>query len=258
MKKFPICLVACASVLALASCNIEFTYEETVNHFDNINQKLLAELPDNQILLDLTPNGLYNGEKGESSDEYFLENFILFDISESQELPLEGITCTTQGNEFAYWVYAEDGRLLSTSTALDGVKYYQAFWKNESQGGETTSEPDPTSVEVEEGKLYFVENNVWGSDGVWTWAHLWNDSSSTAWPGTAMELVGGQVGSRMFSIDLGTYNHVIFTRQPSATEHANNDGKCYNQTGDVAIPEGYNCAAIEGSWDNWSIVWSKI
>ncbi len=297
MNKIKSSLLALSCLCLLAGCaqNLDnSSLNETIssNDAEALNAKLASQLNSDEILLNLTKYGLYNGNKGNSSSEYNLENYVILSgITVEQALPTsEQISSSVANVKFVSWCYPNKGELSFTKISVTGQKYYQAYFEydesapatssapttseeqiptsqtpiskstSEISSNETSSSENPSSSSTNENlrTIYFVDNEAWNTAAAYTWIYLWGDNGNLkAWPGTAMTHVEYNTTTKAntysFEYDKTLYNKCIFNRCPS-----NTDGTVWNQTADLIIPTDLtkNCAVFSGTLDSQTITWT--
>lgn len=244
--------------LGLVSCNNSVsTYEETPNITVNNEQASDGEI---SVYLALTVNGLYNGNKGQDSDELFLENYVVFSGTAGTSLPdSDVITSTQEDVVFTSWIkYDGDGVpnvVTELSSDIDGDILYAFF----SYEGDYDFENTSSSEDFEIVRIYFEDASWWSTDGAYTSIYLWTSSGAqySTWPGTLMSKVSGEDDIWYFDVDVSTYSYMIFVRTSSL-------GADWGaKTVDITISDRgennlYSIANTSASWGDPGItgVWS--
>ena len=240
MKKLVLIL---SSLLVLTSCG-------NTNSDNSIKQELknnqLAQmLEENQVILNLTPNGLYNGTKGNNLENYYVENGLLLTLNMGDILPdKDEITSSVKDNEFAGWAYIndEDETISYTTFVIEGIKMYHATWNytgdysdignqtSQTTTSTTTSNPttdtttntdttSSTSINENLETIYFIDQGGWNDYAAATGIYLFDDDNNpkVAWPGEAMS-IAKEYDSTLkrnvwsFEVDVSIYNNLIFVR----------------------------------------------
>lgn len=251
MKKKYI-LFALVSILGFASCssinnNDAHKDNPVIENFD-LNQVLLKELNDNEVLLNLTVNGLYNGEKGLSSEDYYLENYVIANLNVGDDLPTSEITSTVADCEFTSWQYATSGgELAFVSKVQEGQKYYQAYFTylGEGQDDETIGGDGNLSSEqpLEDRTIYFKNNAGWSTVNLYAWNN--NGRSNGSWPGLAMTY---NEAIDLYTYELSPiYTNVIFNNGSEQTA----DLKTYEEVNTYIVNSGGSVSY--GWYENGSI-----
>ena len=101
--------------------------------------------------------------------------------------------------------------------------------------------------------LYLKPNDNWNKDGAWFAAYFFGDSNT--W--VEMEKVGDTGYYKVVAPDVTKYPKVVFCRMnPTSVDFSWDEGKKWNQTGDLTIGDE-NCYTItDGEWDksgSWSV-----
>ena len=190
MKK--LYMLALVPLLGLASCGTinELSDNHSSEYQLQLNDRLLRDLKDDEILLNLTVNGLYNGEKGSDSEEYLLENYVIINASVGDSLPgKDVITSTVEDVEFTSWQFAtSDGELKFTTVVEENQKYYQAYFTYLGEGEEDQDYGDgeqlSSEVVGEDRKIYVKLENDWTNPNI----YLWNSYRGYSWPGETMDV----------------------------------------------------------------------
>jgi hypothetical protein len=142
---------------------------------------LSAENETHTVKLVLTPNGLYNGSKGNDSETLFLENYVEFSGVIGTALPNSDIvTNSVSGVTFDSWIVYEKGSKVPVST-IDGIHdLVYASWINdgtagkgtitEDTGGNVGGDINPDIPQGDSdwyvvGKGSFVKGAEWSADG---------------------------------------------------------------------------------------------
>ena len=144
-KKYLFALVPFLSIL-VTSCSItdisgsskvENNIEQNID-----NDKLKGLLSEGEVILNLTPNGLYNGSKGQLLEDYFVENGVIFKGDVGDNLPTsQEVTSSVLNNVLSSWVYLDDsGGLNFTTTIVEDIYMYHAYWKYTGDYNDTTSQ----------------------------------------------------------------------------------------------------------------------
>ena len=251
MKKKYI-LFALVSILGFASCssinnNDAHKDNPVIENFD-LNQVLLKELNDNEVLLNLTVNGLYNGEKGLSSEDYYLENYVIANLNVGDDLPTSEITSTVADCEFTSWQYATSGgELAFVSKVQEGQKYYQAYFTylGEGQDDETIGGDGNLSSEqpLEDRTIYVKNNAGWSTVNLYAWNN--NGRSNGSWPGLAMTY---NEAIDLYTYELSPiYTSLIFNNGSSQTADLN----AYTEVNTYIVNE--DCTVSYGWYENGSI-----
>ena len=211
MKKLVLIL---SSLLVLTSCgntNNDYSIKQDLK-----NNQLVQMLEENQVILNLTPNGLYNGTKGNNLEDYYVENGLLLTLSVGEALPeKDEITSSVKDNEFAGWAYIndEDETISYTTSVIEGIKMYHATWNytgdysdigNQTSQTTTTSNPttdtttntdttSSTSINENLETIYFIDQGWWNDYAAATGIYLFDDDGNpkVAWPGEAMIIKDG-------------------------------------------------------------------
>ncbi len=238
--------LAILPLFALISCG-SINDTPTNNRYNNdyeLNQVLLNDLKDNEVIINLTSNGLYKGEKGSSSSNYYLENYVLLNLNVGDALPTkDDITSTVDDVEFVSWQFAtSSGELAYVSEVQENQKYYQAYFNYVGDGEEDDYIPgsDLSSDEAPEDRTIYLKNEAkWSS----VKAYYWNDYRNNSWPGTAMNKVNGtdDIYSTMIS---SVYNNIIFNNGSDQTA----DLKLYDNVNIYILSE--DCSVTYGWYEN--------
>jgi hypothetical protein len=251
----------------------------------NIN-KLVASLATDQVILNLTPKGLYQGSIGQSSADYYLENYVIYTLTATKALPTkDDITSSVNGVSFKTWCYPnDDGYLTYTTKAVDSQQYYQAYFEydsskvssessissssnetssiiSSSESGSDSSSSNSSVAPTNTKTYYFYDNSTWNTEAAYTYLYVWSSSNDTiinkAFPGEAMTWISYDNTNltNFYSYNLDTtkgYDKAIFVRCKSKTDNTN-----WNQTSDIDLPtDTKNLATLSGSWGTFSVTWS--
>lgn len=282
-KKYLFALVPFLSIL-VTSCSItdvsgsskvENNIEQNID-----NDKLKGLLNEGEVILNLTPNGLYNGSKGELLQDYFVENGVIYKGSVGDTLPnKDEVSSIVNNNELSSWVYINDsGELNFTTTIVEDIYMYHAYWKytgdyNETSSSTSTTSQDSstqittsdtttsvisssttseetTSVVEEENivTLYFLDKSWWNADAASTSIHYWGDAGATTWPGMRMEWISydAEEGTNLwkFDLDISKYTNFMFVRTHSQYQledmPAGENADWGAKTVDITYEEGIN------------------
>lgn len=282
-KKYLFALVPFLSIL-VTSCSItdvsgsskvENNIEQNID-----NDKLKGLLNEGEVILNLTPNGLYNGSKGELLQDYFVENGVIYKGSVGDTLPnKDEVSSIVNNNELSSWVYINDsGELNFTTTIVEDIYMYHAYWKytgdyNETSSSTSTTSQDSstqittsdtttsdisssttseetTSVVEEENivTLYFLDKSWWNADAASTSIHYWGDAGATTWPGMRMEWISydAEAGTNLwkFDLDISKYTNFMFVRTHSQYQledmPAGENADWGAKTVDITYEEGIN------------------
>lgn len=232
-------LVACSGI------NTSSNFISQAPENNDLNRILLKDLAEDEILLNLTVNGLYNGERGQSSSDYNLENYVIVNLNVGDTLPTKDtITSTVQDVEFTTWQYATDeGELAFVDTVHEGQKFYQAYFAYLGEGEEDVGVSfgdGMTSIDDLEPRMIYLKNNSgWSSVNIYAWNSYGRQLSS--WPGTAMEVF--DASNNIYCYELSPiYTSVIF-----------NDGS--SQTADLAMYDNVNTYIVSNSGQTVSYGW---
>ena len=281
-KKYLFALVPFLSIL-VTSCSItdvsgsskvENNIEQNID-----NDKLKGLLNEGEVILNLTPNGLYNGSKGQLLEDYFVENGVIFKGDVGDNLPTnKEVTSSVLNNVLSSWVYLDDsGELNFTTTIVEDIYMYHAYWKYTGDYNETTSQTtssilDTTSEEssdttsssdssldssitVEENivTLYFIDKEWWQAGATPSSSiHYWGEEGGSEWPGMRMEWVEydevAKTNLWKFDLDVSKYPNFMFVRThsqyqlPDMPEGENADWGA--KTINLAYEEGINCYTL--------------
>lgn len=184
----------------------------------NINQ---YAIDNNQIIINLTPIGLYKHNKGNKLPSYYLENIItLTSWNVGDSLPLNDITSNVEHVKISTFVYYQNGGELSSSlTILKDQNFYQCYFTYDSSytnpdagkidsttitsesisssdviSSDTTSSDTSSSsntssnIDDKERTIYFMDDIWWNKDAATSSIYYWG-SISTDWPGVVMNYV---------------------------------------------------------------------
>lgn len=253
-KKYLFALVPFLSILVTScttndvsgSSKVENNIEQNID-----NDKLKGLLNEGEVILNLTPNGLYNGSKGQLLEDYFVENGVIFKGDVGDNLPTnQEVTSSVLNNVLSSWVYLDDsGELNFTTTIVEDIYMYHAYWKYTGDYNETTSSlitsipdsstldttsidttSDDTSSSISEDTtsvveddnivtLYFLDKSWWNADAASTSIHYWNGSDGSTWPGMRMTWISydEETGTNLWSFDLDVskYPNFMFVRTHS-------------------------------------------
>lgn len=225
--------LAILPIIGLLSCsNVTDTPRAPITNDYELNQVLLKELNEGEVILNLTPNGLYNGEKGSKSTDYHLENYVLLNLNVGDALPTtDSITSTVEDVEFVSWQFAtSDGELAYVDTVQEGQKYYQAYFNYVGVGEEDEYIPgdDLSSEAAPDDRTIYVKNNAgWSTVN----AYYWNDYRNNGWPGSALKIY--DEANSIYSLDISPiYVNIIFN---------NGSGE---QTADLRLYEDVNIYTV--------------
>lgn len=281
-KKYLFALVPFLSIL-VTSCSItdvsgsskvENNIEQNIE-----NDKLKGLLNEGEVILNLTPNGLYNGSKGQLLEDYFVENGVIFKGDIGDNLPTnKEVTSSVLNNVLSSWVYLDDsGELNFTTTIVEDIYMYHAYWKYTGDYNDTTSQTtssilDTTSEEssnttsssdssldssitVEENivTLYFIDKEWWQAGAAPSSSiHYWGEEGGSEWPGMRMEWVEydkvAKTNLWKFDLDVSKYPNFMFVRThsqyqlPDMPEGENADWGA--KTINLTYEEGINCYTL--------------
>lgn len=282
-KKYLFALVPFLSIL-VTSCSITDVSgsSEVENNIEqNIdNDKLKGLLNEGEVILNLTPNGLYNGSKGQLLEDYFVENGVIFKGDVGDNLPTDKeVTSSVLNNVLSSWVYLDDsGELNFTTTIVEDIYMYHAYWKYTGDYNDTTSQTtssilDTTSEEssdttsssdssldssttIEDENivtLYFIDKEWWQAGATPSSSiHYWGEEGGSEWPGMRMEWVEydkvAKTNLWKFDLDVSKYPNFMFVRThsqyqlPDMPEGENADWGA--KTIDLSYEEGINCYTL--------------
>ncbi|MBO8461433.1 MAG: hypothetical protein IAA85_01735 [Firmicutes bacterium] len=282
-KKYLFALVPFLSIL-VTSCSItdvsgsskaENNIEQNID-----NDKLKGLLNEGEVILNLTPNGLYNGSKGQLLEDYFVENGVIFKGDVGDNLPTnKEVTSSVLNNVLSSWVYLDDsGELNFTTTIVEDIYMYHAYWKYTGDYNETTSQTtssilDTTSEEssdttsssdssldssttIEDENivtLYFIDKEWWQAGAAPSSSiHYWGEEGGSEWPGMRMEWVDydeiAKTNLWKFDLDVSKYPNFMFVRThsqyqlPDMPEGENADWGA--KTINLTYEEGINCYTL--------------
>lgn len=282
-KKYLFALVPFLSVL-VTSCSItdvsgsskvENNIEQNID-----NDKLKGLLNEGEVILNLTPNGLYNGSKGQLLEDYFVENGVIFKGDVGDNLPTKKeVTSSVLNNVLSSWVYLDDsGELNFTTTIVEDIYMYHAYWKYTGDYNDTTSQTtssilDTTSEEssdttsssdssldssttIEDENivtLYFIDKEWWQAGATPSSSiHYWGEEGGSEWPGMRMEWVEydkvAKTNLWKFDLDVSKYPNFMFVRThsqyqlPDMPEGENADWGA--KTINLTYEEGINCYTL--------------
>ncbi len=279
-KKYLFALVPLLSIL-VTSCSItdvsgsskvENNIEQNID-----NDKLKGLLNEGEVILNLTPNGLYNGSKGQLLEDYFVENGVIFKGDVGDNLPTnQEVTSSVLNNVLSSWVYLDDsGELNFTTSIVEDIYMYHAYWKYTGDYNDTTSQTtssilDTTSKESSDTTsssdssldssttiedvnivtLYFIDKEWWQAGATPSSSiHYWGEEGGSEWPGMRMEWVEydevAKTNLWKFDLDVSKYPNFLFVRThsqyqlPDMPEGENADWGA--KTIDLTYEEGINC-----------------
>lgn len=276
-KKYLFALVPFLSILVTfcsisdvsGSSKVENNIEQNID-----NNKLKGLLNDGEVILNLTPNGLYNGSKGQLLEDYFVENGVIYqgDVGDNLPTNLE-VTSSVSNNTLSSWVYLDDsGELNFTTTIVEDIYMYHAYWKYTGDYNDTTSQTtsstlDTTSIESSDTSLhsttsiedenivtlYFIDKEWWQAGASPSSSiHYWGESGESEWPGMRMEWVEydevAKTNLWKFDLDVSKYPNFMFVRThsqyqlPDMPEGENADWGA--KTIDLSYEEGINCYTL--------------
>lgn len=282
-KKYLFALVPFLSIL-VTSCSIadtsgsskvENNIEQNIN-----NDKLKGLLNEGEVILNLTPNGLYNRSKGQLLEDYFVENGVIYQGDVGDNLPTsQEVTSSVLNNVLSSWVYLDDsGELNFTTTIVEDIYMYHAYWKytgdyndttsqttssildtTSEESSDTTSNSDTsldstTSIEDENiVTLYFIDKEWWQQGAAASSSiHYWGEAGESEWPGMRMEWVEydevAKTNLWKFDLDVSKYRNFMFVRThsqyqlPDMPEGENADWGA--KTIDLSYEEGINCYTL--------------
>lgn len=282
-KKYLFALVPFLSVLVTScttndvsgSSKVENNIEQNID-----NDKLKGLLNEGEVILNLTPNGLYNGSKGQLLEDYFVENGVIFKGDVGDNLPTnKEVTSSVLNNVLSSWVYLDDsGELNFTTTIVEDIYMYHAYWKytgdyNDKTSQTTSSILDTTSEEssdttsssassldssttIEDENivtLYFIDKEWWQAGAAPSSSiHYWGESGATEWPGMRMDWVDydevAKTNLWKFDLDVSKYPNFMFVRThsqyqlPDMPEGENADWGA--KTINLTYEEGINCYTL--------------
>ena len=282
-KKYLFALVPFLSIL-VTSCSITDVSgsSEVENNIEqNIdNDNLKGLLNEGEVILNLTPNGLYNGSKGQLLEDYFVENGVIFKGDVGDNLPTsQEVTSSVLNNVLSSWVYLDDsGELNFATTIVEDIHMYHAYWKYTGDYNDTTSQTtssilDTTSEEssdttsssdssldssttIEDENivtLYFIDKEWWQAGATPSSSiHYWGEEGGSEWPGMRMEWVEydkvAKTNLWKFDLDVSKYPNFMFVRThsqyqlPDMPEGENADWGA--KTIDLSYEEGINCYTL--------------
>ena len=282
-KKYLFALVPFLSIL-VTSCSItdvsgsskvENNIEQNID-----NDKLKGLLNEGEVILNLTPNGLYNGSKGQLLEDYFVENGVIFKGDVGDNLPTsQEVTSSVLNNVLSSWVYLDDsGELNFTTTIVEDIYMYHAYWKYTGDYNDTTSQTtssilDTTSEEssdttsssdssldssttIEDENivtLYFIDKEWWQAGATPSSSiHYWGEEGASEWPGMRMDWVDydevAKTNLWKFDLDVSKYPNFMFVRThsqyqlPDMPEGENADWGA--KTINLTYEEGINCYTL--------------
>lgn len=282
-KKYLFALVPFLSIL-VTSCSItdisgsskvENNIEQNID-----NDKLKGLLSEGEVILNLTPNGLYNGSKGQLLEDYFVENGVIFKGDVGDNLPTsQEVTSSVLNNVLSSWVYLDDsGGLNFTTTIVEDIYMYHAYWKYTGDYNDTTSQTtssilDTTSEEssdttsssdssldssttIEDENivtLYFIDKEWWQAGAAPSSSiHYWGEEGESEWPGMRMDWVEydevAKTNLWKFDLDVSKYPNFMFVRThsqyqlPDMPEDENADWGA--KTINLTYEEGINCYTL--------------
>ena len=282
-KKYLFALVPFLSILVTScsitdvsgSSKIENNIEQNID-----NDKLKGLLNEGEVILNLTPNGLYNGSKGQLLEDYFVENGVIFKGDVGDNLPTKKeVTSSVLNNVLSSWVYLDDsGELNFTTTIVEDIYMYHAYWKYTGDYNDTTSQTtssilDTTSEEssdttssndssldssttIEDENivtLYFIDKEWWQAGATPSSSiHYWGEEGGSEWPGMRMEWVEydevAKTNLWKFDLDVSKFPNFMFVRThsqyqlPDMPEGENADWGA--KTIDLTYEEGINCYTL--------------
>lgn len=174
---------------------------------------LNARAENETYYLVLGQNGLYNGEKGQTFEQLYLENTVSLELAIGDALPTkEEITSSIKDVTFTSWAVYEDGGALNFYTSAPSearILYamYDYTGSGEDVGG---GESGDTFT------IYFQDTEWWNNEAPATGIYLWNDDGNrVAWPGERMTHVKYDETEKynIWSFEVPVeYDNVIFTR----------------------------------------------
>ena len=285
-KKYLFALVPFLSILVTScttndvsgSSKVENNIEQNID-----NDKLKGLLNDGEVILNLTPNGLYNGSKGQLLEDYFVENGVIYKGEVGDNLPTSlEVTSRVLNNVLSSWVYLDDsGELNFTTTIVEDIYMYHAYWKYTGDYNDTTSQTisstlDTTSIEssdttsnsdtsldsttsIEDENivtLYFIDKEWWQAGASPSSSiHYWGKAGESEWPGTRMEWVEydevAKTNLWKFDLDVSMYPNFMFVRThsqyqlPGMPDGENADWGA--KTVNLTYEEGTNCYTLSDS-----------
>lgn len=225
MKRLNILLISSIlSLSLLGGCNTPSLIDEVelnsslISDTDNINQ---YAIDNNQIIINLTPIGLYKHSKGSKLESYYLENVVTISSWKiGDALPLSDITSTVEHVRISSFVYYQKGGELSSSnTIISGQNFYQCYFiydetytnpdagklDSSSYSGDNSSSSDPsisdpsssigdtssssTSLDDKTRTIYFMDNTWWNKDAATSSIYYWGTNINCTWPGIVMNHV---------------------------------------------------------------------
>lgn len=279
-KKYLFALVPFLSILVTScttndvsgSSKVENNIEQNID-----NDKLKGLLNEGEVILNLTPNGLYNGSKGQLLEDYFVENGVIYKGEVGDNLPTSlEVTSSVLNNVLSSWVYLDDsGELNFTTTIVEDIYMYHAYWKYTGDYNDTTSQTtssilnttseessnttsssdssldSSTTIEDENiVTLYFIDKEWWQAGATPSSSiHYWGEEGGSEWPGMRMEWVEydevAKTNLWKFDLDVSKYPNFMFVRThsqyqlPDMPEGENADWGA--KTIDLTYEEGINC-----------------
>lgn len=270
-----ILVTSCSIGDVSGSSKIENNIEQNID-----NDKLKGLLNEGEVILNLTPNGLYNGNKGQLLEDYFVENGVIYQGDVGDNLPTnQEVTSSVLNNVLSSWVYLDDsGELNFTTTIVEDIYMYHAYWKytgdyndttsqttssildtTSEESSDTTSSSDTsldstTSIEDENiVTLYFIDKEWWQAGAAPSSSiHYWGEAGESEWPGMRMEWVEydevAKTNLWKFDLDVSKYPSFMFVRThsqyqlPDMPEGENADWGA--KTIDLSYEEGINCYTL--------------
>ena len=282
-KKFLFALVPFLSILVTfcsitdvsGSSKVENNIEQNID-----NDKLKGLLNEGEVILNLTPNGLYNGSKGQLLEDYFVENGVIFKGDVGDNLPTnQEVTNSVLNNVLSSWVYLDDsGELNFTTTIVEDIYMYHAYWKYIGDYNDTTSQTTSSILDTTNEKssdttsssdssldsstiiedenivtLYFIDKEWWQAGATPSSSiHYWGEEGGSEWPGMRMEWVEydevAKTNLWKFDLDVSKYPNFMFVRThsqyqlPDMPEGENAGWGA--KTIDLTYEEGINCYTL--------------